>query len=193
MTPEQPVSLADQITAAEQAAAGPQQQVAVLRAGLQSAVASSQFDEAHRLQGELDAARQTAALAESQVTALRSAATRIEHERTVEAREIAEAQDRDLAARDLAAAMEDEERGKAKSAASISELWDAVGEASRRLAAAHAADGEITAARLRIVDARRRLGHWPASDPGPTPARANEAAILAEQNPLIRALAGWRR
>lgn len=184
--------LHDQLRAAERAATGPRQHVATLETALQAAVADNRFGDAERLKAELDSARETAAITDAQVTAFRDAADRLDQQRAQENRAADETRQHAQAEQDLTEAMATESRAAAARDSAIAAMWQAVTAARQSFGDAQASEESVNAARLRAKDARRRRGDWPSHHPGPTVARANQTSVLAEHNPVVRAINGWR-
>jgi hypothetical protein len=108
-------------------------------------------------------------------------------------REIAKARQHDQAEHDLGDARAAEQRGLAAIDDALTAMWNALGSAQRFLRAAVAAEHGVNEARRKQIDARGQLGEWPAHHPGSTPARANAASLLAEQDDLVALLARWSR
>jgi hypothetical protein len=192
-TEDSPVRLADQLATAEQAAVAPRHQADLLQTALQTAIAGGQFDEAHRLQTELEIAREVQAVAEAKAAALRDGAARIEQERNQHAQAIVAAQQRDQATRDLAAARGDESRAMQQVQAAIAAMRDSLAAAQHHLREAQAFESSVTDSRYRALQARGQLGEWPAGHPGPALARANGTEALISSDPMVRMLNAWSR
>lgn len=180
--------LAEELAEAEKAAEGPRQQVAVLQRGLQAAIAGGQFDQAQAHQAELDAANEAMVLAEARVSVLREAAAKLDRERTAAAQRLSEAQQVDQANRDLVDAQGDAAQALSQMNAAVAEMRSALAAARRHLRVAETFQGEVTQARTREHDAKRRLGYWPAHHPGPPIARATNVTTLMETDQMVRAL-----
>jgi hypothetical protein len=187
------VRVADELAAAQKEAARPAQRVSELEAALKAAVVEARFADAQSIQQELAEAREAAVLAEARVSALRAGVARIEHDRSIESRELADARQRHQAEQDLAAARQAEQNGLDQLGGSIAAMYESIAEAQRHFRAAQAAETGVTQARHAQVTARGQLGEWPADHPGPAVARANQATVLQERDALIHALARWSR
>jgi hypothetical protein len=191
MTSSPAATLADELAAAEHAAAEPGQRAATLQAALKSAIDESRFDDAHRLQAELVAAREASVLAEARVAALRDGAVRLDRERAAAAQELVAAQQRDLATRDLAVARGDESRGAEQVKAALAAMYEAISTAQKHLRAAESFEPAITNARQRVITARGQLGEWPPGHPGPAINISRQVESLKTADPFIRGLSAW--
>jgi hypothetical protein len=186
-------TLAGQLRAAETAAVAPQQEVGRLRTALDAAVAEGDFVTADKLQKQLRAAAEQAAIATAAVDALRGAAVRAEQQAADAGRMVEEARQRAGAERVITDANAAEQRAKASLRAAINEMYQHLAAAKRAYLAALPWEGKITAERYRVIQANHALGVYPAGHPGPTPSRANDASRLAETDPLVRALLAWKQ
>lgn len=181
-------TLAGELAQADKDKAGPRQQVDALQARLTAAVGSGQFDEAARIKIELESAREAAAITDARASALRSAAAQLERDRTATDRKLTEAREREAAERAVLAAQTDAAEAAGRQNGELAAMRKSLDEARQHLRAAHAHQGDVTAARVREVAARRRRGDWPSDHPGPSPNRASDVTTLIERDPLIRAL-----
>jgi hypothetical protein len=190
-TTTEPMTLSEQLAAAEAAARPARERVAALQAELSAAIGAAEYARAGQLQTVLTSAREALAIAEAAVVALRDGAQRIERQRAEDAQAIEQARQRDQAESDLAAASAAEEHALEQLGDALAAMWNAVGSAQRFHRAALAAEHAVNAARGDQITARARRGDWPSNHPGPTPAKANTASGLAGQDPLVSALARW--
>jgi hypothetical protein len=188
-TTAEPTNLAEQIAVAEAAAAEHRQRVSAVQAELTWAVETGRYDTASELQTEVAVARDQLIVADAHVAGLHAGKAAAGRDRLAEDQAIAMARQRDQAGRDLQAARDDEARRLGQVTTALTAMWEAIAEAQRQLRRALAYEEAVNAARKRQITARGRLGEWPAGHPGPTPARANQASVLIEQDDLVRQLA----
>ncbi len=73
----------------------------------------------------------------------------------------------------------------------LAEFWAFVGAARDAFAATEQWEGKILAERQRQIDARIVAGEI--ESPGPRPVAPNRTSVLAGENAVVRAIAGWRR
>jgi|HubBroStandDraft_3_1064219.scaffolds.fasta_scaffold53056_3 hypothetical protein len=183
-----PGTLANELAAAEAAAAPLRKQADELAGALDAAIKARDFARAASLQEELPAAQEAAAVAAARVAAIRGARAAVEREREAAARKITDAQREDAANKMLVTAQGDAAASAAQMRAALAAMREAFAAARRHLAAAEVYEQAVTEARGREKAAKAALGYWPAGHPGPPVARANEASRLRETDPLVLAL-----
>jgi len=190
-THPEPAALADQLAEAERDAVRPRNRVQELQSALSAAIATAEFSEAERLKGELGEARQVLAVREATVTALRLAAETIERQQADDAQAIDQARQQADAQRMLSDAMAAEKTALQQLQENLSQAWAFIGAAQDAFKAAQKSEEAGLAARRQQAAARALAAGEPG--PGATPPKPNAASVLIEQDPLIRALAAWRR
>ena len=184
------VTLADQITSVDAAAAPLRQRVTELAGELQQAITAAQFDRAAQIKPGLEAARAELVVAEAAVTALRQGAQAAEQSRADEERQIQHAQRRARAASDLADATRVEQEGLSELDSAIERMFAHLAHARSELRAALALQHRVGEARQRAFHARDAASDAPTGQV-PTASSPNKASVLAEQDSLISQLARW--
>jgi hypothetical protein len=185
-----PLTLAERLDAARKAEAAPQQRAAELEAAVTAAIERRDFAEAARLEPEVQAAREAAALAAAATRALAEGAAAVgaDRERRQSARDKAE---RQVAAQQvIAEALTAEQVATTLIAQHLDVMW-------RRLTEAKAAFGEALEAEMAAGRAYRQVlaGRVAAGESEGMPtyiSTANDATVVGERDELVRVLRRWR-
>jgi chromosome segregation ATPase len=191
MTLASPMTISDQLRAAEAAAVAPRQAVAKLQASLDAAVAAGDFAAANTLQSQLRTAAEEDAIATAAVDALRGAAVRVEQQAAAARRKIEEARRRETAQAEIGQAIEADRQAVEDLDAALAQFWGHVAAAQARFREALECEQRAGVARQRVVDVRVAIGELEA--PGPRAAAPNKASVLIDEVPLVRAVVHWQR
>jgi hypothetical protein len=185
-------SLADRLSHAQAAVAAPRRRVSELEAALAAAIERADYAAAAEFQEQLPAAREALALAEVDVRVITEAQAALAAAADAERREIAEAQRRDDARRVIENSVAAEAQAAEARDTALAAMRSYLGSAKAAYQQALAVEGAIGAVRHQAVQAQHVLGEFPPGDPGPRVVGSNVARSLADSDPLVAALAGWR-
>jgi hypothetical protein len=176
---------------AEGAEREPRAQVVALQADLAAAVEARDFIRADALKDELLEARAVLGECEATTMALRTAAAAVERERVDADRLVQEGRQRVQAHSLLESAAAADHQALGSIDAALGEMRGHLAAAQASYRAALAAQDAGLQARHQVLQARVALGEVPA--PGGVVIGPNTATVLADNDPLVRELARWKR
>lgn len=188
--PPQP-SLAQRLAEAQQAAQEPARRTAELEGTLRDALERQDYATAQAVKDELAEARREAAIANAAVTALSTAIAEIGRQQAEDNRAIQLQQQRDAAQQRINEMTRREKELLAELDADVAALWAGLEAVKRTYQHALSLEWETGQARREIHQARVELGEAQPVTRGIT--APNKASILADHDPVIRALSQWAR
>jgi chromosome segregation ATPase len=185
-----PPSLAERLTEAQKTAEPLLQRVAGLEQAKADAIAREDGSALERIKDELGEAREAAAIARADVTALQTVIAEVERQHAEDNRVVQDQQQRAAARERYAVAQQQERELSEELDAAIAATITGLEATKRTHQHAVQLQGDIWRARTEMLQARVVLGEAPAGSQAVAP---NKASILADRYPVIRELVKWSR